>query len=110
MVASTTSVMSRETGFLLASVRCFLLPNESKPDTAGIDMPEVQRLARRHAVQGMLFPDVKDSALQLSLIAELERLAAAFDAQNIRFIPLKGPLLSQRLHGNLAIRSSSDID
>ncbi len=48
-----------------------------------------------------------DSLLKM---AELIRLSRLFHANNLEFIPIKGPLLSWRLHRDFTIRYSNDLD
>jgi hypothetical protein len=46
-----------------------------------------------------------------TLVEQLGRLAAErLEAAGIRVVPLKGPHLAERLHGDVALRSSNDID
>jgi hypothetical protein len=42
--------------------------------------------------------------------SELKGILRSFDRSNIRVVPLKGPLLAERLYGNAALRVSRDLD
>lgn len=46
----------------------------------------------------------------LLLTSELLRLVALFESHGVPMMPLKGPTLAQRLYGNLAMRSFTDLD
>ncbi len=48
--------------------------------------------------------------LILHILAELGRVAELFAAEGIQLCALKGPLLSQRLFGDVGLRTSRDID
>lgn len=128
MVIGAKPPVPREFGFLVAAVRRFLHPEDPPPNPAGLDWTELTRLAATHGVgpalrqglDGVVVPhDIcarlhdafeRNSRWSLKLAAELIRLASAFEKGGVPFVPLKGPLLSQRLHGNLALRSSTDLD
>jgi Uncharacterised nucleotidyltransferase len=119
---------SREAEFLLAAVRRFLNPQSPLPEPAGLDWSGLVRLAAAHSVAPMLRQALRDALLpdeiarelrvafeanvrwNLNLGAELIRLAELFNNRGIAFVPIKGPLLSQRLHGDPAIRSPGDLD
>lgn len=47
---------------------------------------------------------------QLMLSAEILKLAKLFDKADIRYIALKGPILSEILYGEVSQRQSTDID
>jgi len=51
-----------------------------------------------------------EKATALKKVAEFLRVTDALAAAGIRFIPLKGPLLSYRLYGDATTRFSSDLD
>jgi hypothetical protein len=122
--------MSREAQFVLAAVRRFLHPQMSvpEPDTTGLDWSETLRLASVHAVVPMLYRAPRaqqmlddgseklrtivrsEARCSLALGAELCRLAELFERNAIGFVPLKGPLLSQQLYGDMSVRSSGDLD
>ncbi len=42
--------------------------------------------------------------------SELKGVLRAFDEHGLRVVPLKGPLLAERLYGNVALRTSRDLD
>lgn len=77
-------------------------------------------VATRHAVQAFVYRGCADSQLpdavraagrfHLSLCAELIRVLRACDAHDIRVVPLKGPVLDAELYGDLALRTSADLD
>ncbi|MFQ6071021.1 MAG: nucleotidyltransferase family protein [Candidatus Aminicenantales bacterium] len=52
----------------------------------------------------------RNAAQNMKLWALLKDILRAFEGANIDVIPLKGPLLSEHLHGNIGLRSASDID
>jgi hypothetical protein len=54
--------------------------------------------------------EVRASRLALQLAGDLARIGRLFSANGIAALPLKGPLLSLRLFGNLAMRDVRDID
>jgi hypothetical protein len=128
VVAGAELSVSREAEFLLAAVRRFAHPETPPPDPVGLNWPHLLNLAAAHAVTPALHRGLRDLALpdqvavrlrttfehdaraSLALGAELVRLADAFDRSEVAFIPLKGPLLSQRLHGDLSVRVSGDLD
>lgn len=46
----------------------------------------------------------------LHLLAELHRLCSSFHHAGIRMLVMKGPLLAQSLYGDIALRTSKDLD
>jgi hypothetical protein len=46
----------------------------------------------------------------LSLTGELFRLLDAFQKNDIRIVPFKGPILADSVHGHLSLREFSDLD
>lgn len=44
------------------------------------------------------------------LTAELVRISKAFEEKQIRFLPLKGPMLAASVYGNIALRPAGDLD
>ena len=120
--------MSAEPEFPLACVRRFLHPHGTLPDSARLDWDALARLAAKHAVVPLLYLAAREAAappavldvlrgrfeegarLNLTLAAELARLLALFERENIGAVPLKGPVLAAALYGNLALRASSDLD
>jgi hypothetical protein len=70
---------------------------------SGGDLPSpfvlrLQERFRRHARRA------------LAMAAELIELLQAFDVAAIRAVPLKGPLLAERLYGDVAMRQFADLD
>jgi len=53
---------------------------------------------------------VEEKALMLRGIREFILLSEAFQSADIRFIPLKGPILSYRLYGDVTYRHFRDFD
>lgn len=51
-----------------------------------------------------------DDVASMFLIRELILLIEALQAQNIQFIPLKGPVLSKRVYQDATMRKSHDLD
>ena len=47
---------------------------------------------------------------EMALMAELQRIKARFDATGIRFLVIKGLVLSSRCHGRMGLRVNHDID
>ena len=102
--------MSREADFLITSVRTFLQTG-STPDLPGdLDQASFFRLAAAHAVTPMLDRNAETVRASLEQSAELAKVAGWLEAEGIAAISLKGPLLSRYLYGDLAMRSSGDID
>lgn len=52
----------------------------------------------------------KNQLNQLKKAAEVVRLARLLDTQLIRYLMLKGPVLSQQLYGNRMLKTSVDLD
>ena len=52
----------------------------------------------------------EEKAVALERVAEFIRLTDALAASGTAFIPLKGPLLSERLYGDPTVRYSHDLD
>lgn len=96
-----------------------------------IDVPEYAALLRRHRVTYLaaqrwseLHAQGKAPPMPLEIAAEAERahrrslactaflleLAAALDEAGVRWMPLKGPALSQAIYGDATMRTSRDID
>jgi hypothetical protein len=128
VVVGTKAPVSRECEFLVAAVRRFFHPEDPLPDPSGLDWSELMRLSTAHAVTPMLYralrsipiPQHADESFRsafeantrrnLALSAELCRLAELFEEHAIAFVPLKGPVLSQQLYGDLSMRCSADLD
>ena len=120
--------MSRECEFLLAAVRRYFRPEDPPPEPYGLDWTELLRLSTIHAVTPMLYQTLrsipipqhaieslrlafeKNTRRNLALSAELCRLVELFNEHAVTFLPLKGPLLSQQLYGDLSMRCSADLD
>ena len=73
----------------------------SGPD--GSDVPEETRTALRAWLQSNLVRSVRASA-------EIVRVCTRLEAQGIRTLPFKGPVLAQLLYGDLAAREFADLD
>jgi hypothetical protein len=77
-------------------------------------------LFRRLTRTGVLLPDVirehvrllqaHKAAWTLQLTAQMDRILDALQSAGIAAVPLKGPLLGERLYGADGFRSSSDLD
>jgi hypothetical protein len=117
---------SREVEFLVAAVRRFLDANAPPPDSTRIDLPTTLSLTIAHSIVPIVYRVMKelgdpsaevfrstfddDARFSLALAAELCAIAEQLQDRGIPFLPLKGPMLSQRLHGDPAIRASGDLD
>ena len=98
---------------------------------AGIDWPLVQQEAQRHRVLLLLYralEDVLGPRLPSSLheqirehrrgvrirntfvIQELGRIAQHFEAVDLAFLAMKGPVLAKTAYGDIALRHSVDAD
>jgi Uncharacterised nucleotidyltransferase len=120
--------VSGECEFLVAAVRRFFHPEDPPPDPSRLDWSELMRLSRTHAVTPLLYCALRSVPIpqhaagslraafdantrwNLTLSAELCRLAEVFEEHAIAFVPLKGPVLSQQLYGDLSMRASNDLD
>ncbi len=109
-------------------MRHFLDPEVAAPERAGIDPQETLRLAIAHAIVPMVYRTLQETTatdelaeifrrafeddlhFSLALAGELCTVADLLAAHNLEFVPLKGPLLSQRLYGDVAVRTSGDVD
>jgi Uncharacterised nucleotidyltransferase len=128
VAGDTTSLFSAAARFVVAAVRRFLEPGVVLPDPGEIDYRKILEFATSHAVLPMVYrsmwatgitpeleerlrPAFEESARDnLGLAAELRALHDLLTRGGVPFVPLKGPLLSQRLYGDLSIRSSGDLD
>ncbi|REK04382.1 MAG: hypothetical protein DWQ36_18295 [Acidobacteria bacterium] len=124
---SQESAPSRELEALLS-----LLAEPSRPRPAGLDGERFVRLAHRHGLAALAAERLREStaggaeseALRdglaplvgqyarsgLHLLKELLRVLSTLEAEDVRAVPFKGPSLSQRLHGEIALRPYSDVD
>jgi hypothetical protein len=68
------------------------------PELAGVGERELARARRVQIVHSMMFTALTD------------RVCAELEAASIPVLPLKGIDLSQRLYGDVAVRSSGDVD
>lgn len=64
----------------------------------------------QHADESFRLAFEENTRWNLALSAELCRLAELFKEHAIAFVPLKGPVLSQQLYGDLSMRCSADLD
>jgi hypothetical protein len=131
----TTSELSHEQRILL---RCALYPlheneiNWLRQACQGvIDWPALFKQANRHNLSGLLYANLKRHASDLipaetlqplktraeqnrrhvmSLLSELSTVSAILTPTGIKICPLKGPLLSQHLYGDVALRVTNDLD
>ncbi len=122
-------LMTREFPFLLASVRRFFDAEAPPPSAAGLDWRKLTQLAERHAVVALFCQAIRSrddipadildylqgrafeaARFDLTLSAELGRLLRLFQEHEIRVVSLKGPALRYLLYGEVALRTSSDLD
>jgi Uncharacterised nucleotidyltransferase len=124
-----------EVDLLLACARTEITPEISDQIRAavreGVDWLALIRLAMRHDVMPLLYrnlqrvcPDSVPESILKPLRARYEAQAAQarryaeellkiltlFEEQDIFVVPYKGPVLTQRLYGDLALREFSDLD
>jgi Uncharacterised nucleotidyltransferase len=59
---------------------------------------------------GVISETIDEKANAIGKVGEFLRITDALSAASIRFIPLKGPLLSFRLYGDATLRYFSDLD
>ena len=52
----------------------------------------------------------EEKTAALDRVAEFLRVTDAFSAAGIKYLPLKGPILSFRLYGDATLRQYSDLD
>jgi hypothetical protein len=123
--------MNGENAFLLDCVRSFLQPKTPLSVPSDLDWPKFLRCAQKHSVTplvcwilagtytreipapvlGQLRDNLRETAqFNLTLSAELVKLLALLQREEIEVVPLKGPTLSASLYGNLALRSFADLD
>lgn len=73
----------------------------------------IQQIAELREFSGMTIPRTSNRFRQfetMTKMTELIRLSRLFHLENLDFIPLKGPMLSWRLHRDFTIRYSHDLD
>jgi hypothetical protein len=113
---------------LLDCLRRSLQP-ETAPTALSLAIPEnlnwpaLLALTEQHVVLALVYPQLAPHATQefaaawhsswahaQSLAAELESVLAAFAKAGIEVMPLKGPVLAEALFGDVAARTSIDLD
>jgi hypothetical protein len=124
-----------EVALLLACTRTQITPDiETRIRTlvrGGVNWIELIQLAMPHDVMPLLYRNLRQvcgdslpesiftplsarfeaqAAQARSLAAELVRVLAVFEQNNIRAVPYKGPALAQRLYGDVALREFGDLD
>lgn len=73
----------------------------------------IRQIAELREFSGIAVSDPAEKQMKLSTmskVAELIRLSKLFKSHHLGFIPIKGPLLSWRLHNDVAVRYSNDLD
>jgi hypothetical protein len=73
----------------------------------------IRQIAELREFSGIAIPQISDQPRKvdtMAKMAELIRLSRLFKAQNLNFIPIKGPLLSWRLHQDVTVRYTNDLD
>lgn len=73
----------------------------------------IPQIAELREFSGIAIADPANKKMKLSSmskVAELIRLSRLFKDHDLGFIPIKGPLLSWRLHHDAAVRYSNDLD
>jgi Uncharacterised nucleotidyltransferase len=101
------------------------LPSDRPDSDAIVELgKQVQTLARWHRVRGFLEADPyaraflevpgghKDPARSSAIVrlVELSRILGRLRSAGVPAIPLKGPLLSERLYGDATLRGAHDVD
>ena len=117
-----------EPEYLIGAVHHFLEASALLPTPGKMDWTELLDLAQAHAMIPMLYTALRDESIpaqaaeelnakyeqsvqrSLAQIGELARLAGLFERSGIPVVALKGPMLSQYLYGDFALRASGDID
>jgi hypothetical protein len=121
-----SNVISPEAVFLLTAVRRFFEPNSPSPDAQDVDVARLRAMAVSHAVIPIVYRTLQASAIAdcadlrsqseacaregLRLTAELCAISDLLGRERIAFVPLKGPILSQRLYGDVSMRAYGDLD
>jgi hypothetical protein len=73
----------------------------------------IPQIAELREFSGITIPQISDQPRMLvtmAKMAELIRLSKCFKTHNLEFIPIKGPLLSWRLHHDFTVRYTNDLD
>ncbi len=73
----------------------------------------IRQIAELREFSGIAIPQISDQPRKIDTmakVAELIRLSKMFKAHNLEFISIKGPLLSWRLHQDVAVRYTNDLD
>jgi len=108
-----------------------LIPLNLSPfDTESFNNKEFIRLIKHHRLDSIFYKAVQEQNIKLApelderleqinkrnkmrmmkLTAELIRIHKLFTENNIDYINLKGPALSQQIYGDYTVRSSRDLD
>lgn len=97
---------------------------------SGVDFPRLIELAARHRLTGFLNRAFREhhelvaeqyrtelrnrtiwqSMRNLGMVGELIRILSRFAKENIPVAPYKGPVLTERLYGSVAMRPMQDLD
>ena len=119
-LAFITQVLSEQT----------VVASEVKQSLSNIDNTEFIRLIKHHRLDSIFYNAVLKQQIELpvdlktklerinqrnkmrmmQLTAELIRIHKLFTENNIDYISLKGPALSQQIYGDYTIRNSRDLD
>lgn len=80
---------------------------------ASLIWPKIQKIS--HCIPEFVYMQIqqehqKTALLSLKHAAALQQIAKLFEANDIRYLCLKGPALSQYLYGNYSTRFSRDLD
>ena len=73
----------------------------------------IPQIAELREFSGIAIPQISDRHRKLDTMAkmaELIRLSRLFKVNDLDFIPIKGPILSWRLHHDFTVRYSNDLD
>ncbi len=97
---------------------------------AGLKQDEIIRLVKHHRLDSILYREIEKQKIvlpkelkarleqinkrnkmrMLKLTSELIRIHQLFTENNIDYISLKGPALSQQIYGDYTVRCSKDLD
>jgi hypothetical protein len=92
-------------GKRVPSVPDDLVPLAAAEGMIGLVARACERVPRALQVQAMAV-----EARAARMVAELARIAAAFETAGVPMLVLKGPVLAQQLYGHPGARASSDVD